>query len=85
MGLTGEGLYFPINSSLGLFASIAIVLALHSFILVYMNITRAEREKNEECGESYHMYLVGHHFTSPDAPVNAVEDAIPERYVAMYP
>lgn len=79
VGVTGEGLYFPINSSLGLFVGIALVLALHSFILVYMSITRSERLKRAGKGEDYHVYLLEHQFTSPDAPVTAQDDIIPQR------
>ena len=79
VGVTGEGLYFPINSSLGLFASIAIVLALHSFILVYMHITRSEKLKNVGKGDDYHVYLLEHQFTSPDAPVTVLDDISPQR------
>jgi hypothetical protein len=79
VGITGEGLYFPINSSLGLFASIAFALALHSFILLYVNITRNEKLKSEGKGDSYHVYLIEHQFTSPDAPVIQQDDIIPQR------
>jgi hypothetical protein len=79
VGVTGEGLYFPINSSLGLFASIALVLALHSFILVYMGITKAEQLKGMSRRDNYHLYLMEHQFTSPDAPVKALDDIIPQR------
>lgn len=79
VGVTGEGLYFPINSSLGLFASIAFVLALHSFILVYIGIERAERLRGVGKGEKYHVYLIDHQFTSPDAPVQDQDEIIPQR------
>ena len=79
VGVTGEGLYFPINSSLGLFASIALVLALHSFTLVYINIERTERLRNVGKGDNYHMYLIDHQFTSPDTPVQAQDEIIPQR------
>jgi hypothetical protein len=81
VGLTGEGLYYPVNSSLGLFVSIAIVLAVHSFCLVYMTITRKEQQKGVGNGDSYHLYLLEHQFTSPDAPVKAPDESIPQRSV----
>ena len=79
VGVTGEGLYFPINSSLALFASIGFILAMHSFCLVYMSITREEKLKNVGKGDNYHMYIMEHQFTSPDAPVKVADDAIPQR------
>lgn len=75
------GLQCPVDSSWILFASIAFVLAVHSFCLVYMSIKRIEEEKSKRKGESYHMYIIEHQFTSPDAPVKVPDDSIPQRFL----
>ena len=67
------------NSSFGLFVSIAFVLSLHSIILVHRSIMKDEKKRNKKRGDKYHVYLLEHQFTSPDAPVKALDDIIPQR------
>ena len=74
IAITSQSLLF--NQDALLLSTISILLALLTTSQVLKKYMKAE-----ETGVSYNLYLVGHTFTSPDAPVNQPEDEIPKRFI----
>ena len=74
IAITSRSLLYD-NQSL-LLSAVAVLLAV---ITVYQIVIRYLRV--EESGVTFNFCLLGHTFTSPDAPVNDPEDEIPMRFI----
>eukprot|EP00602_Paraphysomonas_sp_CaronLab_P003563 CAMPEP_0185027420 /NCGR_PEP_ID=MMETSP1103-20130426/12453_1 /TAXON_ID=36769 /ORGANISM="Paraphysomonas bandaiensis, Strain Caron Lab Isolate" /LENGTH=627 /DNA_ID=CAMNT_0027561407 /DNA_START=472 /DNA_END=2352 /DNA_ORIENTATION=- len=67
--------------SVVLFATLALLFSCHSASQVIGRTRKKQSAGKEAEPETFHLTIIEHQYTSPDAPVKAPEDEIPQRFL----